>query len=196
MSPRPALALSAAIVASAALALSGCSSPTPTTGDGGDDPVDTPVSIEQPAWYGDDRGDDDCPVPQDGSKIEAADIDEFLQVGAPDNWCTYKSTEYTQYYAIPVEKGTDFGAEVRNVLEPVGWQFDAPDDDSPQWSWITAYPDGAEADFTDGAVDGAILTVASATEDDFSYKMWFSALPTAFGSDWEAGDEITIVGLW
>jgi hypothetical protein len=26
--------------------------------------------------------------------------------------------------------------------------------------------------------------------------MWFRSLPTAFGSDWAVGDEISIVGFW
>lgn len=186
------------LLAATAVLVAGCTAPSPTPGgDGGDDPVDTPVSIEQPAWYGSDRDDDQCPVPQAGVALERVDIDEFLQVGAPANWCTYASTEYTQYYAIPLESGTDFGAEVREVLEPVGWAFDAADDDSPNWSWITAYPAGSEADFTDDNVDGSIFLVDAATQDDIdSYRMWFSSLPTAFGSDWAVGDEISIVGFW
>jgi len=198
MSARLALATSASILA---LLLVGCSSPSPSGGgqggDGGsEDPADAPVTLDQPAWYGEDRFDDGCPVPVAGVPVERADIDEFLQVGAPDHWCTYKSTDYTQFYVIPVQKGTDFALEVREVLEPVGWKFDPADDDSPEWSWIQQYPPGSEEGFTDGAVDGAVLVLESVTEDDLSRRMWYSRMPTAFGADWEVGDEVQILGFW
>jgi hypothetical protein len=177
--------------------LAGCTAPAAPVGGGDVDPDPTTAPVSQPAWYGTDLDVDNCPVPAAGVALEIVDADGFIQVGAPADWCVYTSTEYTQYYVLPVESGTDFGSEVRNVLEPAGWEFDAADDDSPQWSFVTAYPAGAETDFADGAVDGSIFTVSSATTDDIdTYRIWFSDLPTAFGGDWAEGDEISVLGFW
>ena len=183
-------------VASAGLLLAACSAPAPTPGGGGGSPEPAPV-VDAPAWYGSDFDADGCPVPAAGAPIEVADAAAFFQADVPAGWCTYSSTEYTQHYAIPNSKGTDFGADARAALEPAGWTFDAADDDSPQWSWITAYPAGAEEGFEDGAVDGAIFTVSSATQEDIdTYSIWFSGLPDAFGGSWAEGDEISVLGFW
>jgi hypothetical protein len=196
--PRRALALSATLIASAAMLLAGCSSPSPTPGgDGGNDQTEAPAPVNQPAWYGTVLDDDNCPVPAVDATIVRLDLDEFLQTSTPAGWCTYGSTEYVQYYALPVSSGTDFGAEVRSALEPAGWAFDPADDDSPQWSWATEWPEGTADDFEDGGVDGSIFTVPAATQDDIdTYSIWFSGLPTAFGGDWAEGDEISVLGFW
>jgi hypothetical protein len=185
------------IVAAAGVLLAGCSAPAPNPGGGGSDDPPAPV-VDLPGWYGTDLDSDGCPIPVGDAALERfAGAGDFLQAEVPDGWCVYSSTDYTEYVAIPVPPVDDFGADVRAALEPAGWEFDAADDDSPQWSWINAFPPGSETDFEDGAVDGAIFTVGSATQDDIdTYSIWFGTLPTAFGGAWSVGDEISVLGFW
>lgn len=186
----------AGIALLAVLALAGCSAPTPSA------PVDTPEEPTAPtgpvpAWYGDTFDDAGCPVPGAGAQVaQVADPAAFLTTDLPAGWCLYKSTDYTQYYAIPATEVEDPGGDIRAVLEPAGWAFDPLDDGSPQWSWITAYPESAAADFTDGAVDGAIFVTDAISADDMdSYDLWFSSLTASF-RDWTEGDYVAIVGFW
>jgi hypothetical protein len=187
------------LVAAAGVLLAGCAGPTPAPGGDGGDGGDQPVpAVDLPGWYGTDLDANGCPVPAAGAEIEAfAGFGEFAQAEVPAGWCAYTHTSYTQHFAIPADPSADFASEVRSALEPAGWEFDAADDDSPQWSWINAYPAGAEEGFDDGAVDGAIFTVDAATADDIeTYEIWFTGLPAAFGGDWAEGDPIKVVGFW
>lgn len=187
------------IIAAAGVLLAGCSTPTPSPSGGGGGGDEQPApAVDLPGWYGTDLDGDGCPVPTSDAALERfVGAGDFLQAEVPDGWCVYGSTDYTEYVAIPVPPVDDFGADVRAALEPAGWQFDAADDDSPQWSWINAFPSGSEAGFDDGAVDGAIFTVDSATQDDIdTYSIWFGTLPTAFGGAWTEGDKISVVGFW
>jgi hypothetical protein len=151
-----------------------------------------------PAWYGTDFDANGCPVPAADADVDVfPDAPAFLQAEVPDGWCMYSTVSYLEYYAIPAVPTGDFGAEVRKALEPAGWEWDAADDDSPQWSWLVVYPHGAQEGFEDDAVDGAIFTVDSATTDDLdTYQIWFSSLVHAFGGDWAEGDPIRVLGFW
>ncbi|MGN6502564.1 MAG: hypothetical protein ACTHKX_06640 [Pseudolysinimonas sp.] len=195
MAPRPVLIT---LLAVAALAVSSCSSPTPISGGGGDGGgTPAPAPADLPAWYGTQLDADGCPVPQADSGLDVfPDAAAFLQTDVPAGWCMYSTIDYVEYYAIPAAPSAGFDADVRGALGPAGWEFDAADDDSPQWSWITAFPAGAEKGF-DGSVDGAILTVDSAASDDIdNYSIWFSSLIGAFGGTWSEGDQIRVLGFW
>lgn len=194
------LAILSAAAGIAALLLSGCSGPVPPpvdSGDSGDSsgsPAPAPADV--PAWYGDSFDGDGCPIPRDGDLQVAADPAALLKTDLPDGWCMYKATDYSTYFAIPSTKAPDFGADVRAALEPAGWTFDPADDDSPQWSWITAFPDGAAEGFEDGAVDGAIFVTGAISQDDIdTYSLWFSSLTDAF-AEWAPGDAVSVVGFW
>lgn len=185
----------AAITLAAGLALVGCSGPAPAG------PVDTPAdpvtpSGPVPAWYGSSFDDDGCPVPSGAELERDTDPAAFLGADLPDGWCLYKGTEYTTYFAIPATEVDEPGAAARAALEPAGWAFDAADDDSPQWSWITAYPEAAAADFSDGAVDGSIFVVPQISADDMdTYALWYGPLASSFG-EWSEGDYVAILGFW
>lgn len=188
------IAVSAAAVA-AALFLSACSSSAPT---GGGTATDDPAPVvDLPAWYGTNLDANGCPVPQADSGLDVfPDAAAFLQTDVPAGWCMYSTIDYVEYYAIPAAPSAGWDTEVRAALRSAGWEFDASDDESPQWSWITAFPAGSEQGF-DGTVDGAILTVDSATSDDIdNYSIWFTSLVGAFGGDWSAGDQIRVLGFW
>jgi hypothetical protein len=189
------LPLSVAAIAAAFL-LAACSSPAPTTG-GGEPTGDPAPAVDLPAWYGTELDADGCPVPQADSGLDVfPDAAAFLQTDVPAGWCMYSTIDYVEYYALPAAPSAAFDGDVRAALGPAGWEFDAADDDSPQWSWISAFPAGSEQGF-DGAVDGAILSVDSATSDDIdNYRIWFASLVGAFGGDWKAGDEIRVLGFW
>lgn len=153
---------------------------------------------DRPGWYGTNFDANGCPVP-----VEGADLDvfpgapAFLQAEVPEGWCMYSTVSYLEYYAIPAVPTAEFGADVRKALEPAGWEWDAADDDSPQWSWLIVYPHGSQEGFEDDAVDGAIFSVDSATEDDLStYQIWYMSLVHAFGGDWAEGDQIRVLGFW
>jgi hypothetical protein len=190
---RPSLLVAAAVV----VALSACSAPGP-------DPVFVPgtelptPAAEVPAWYGSEFDVNGCPVPAADADLEVfADAAAFLQTEVPDGWCMYSTVSYLEYYAIPAVPTAEFGAEVRRALEPAGWEWDATDDDSPQWSWLIVYPHGSEQGFEDEAVDSAIFTVDSASEEDLdTYQIWFISLVHAFGGDWAEGDQIRVLGFW
>lgn len=181
----------------AALALSACSGPSQDGGGGGGQ-TGQPAPPDVPAWYGTDFDANGCPVPAADADVDVfPDAPAFLQAEVPDGWCMYSTVSYLEYYAIPAVPTGDFGAEVRKALEPAGWEWDAADDDSPQWSWLVVYPHGAQEGFEDDAVDGAIFTVDSATTDDLdTYQIWFSSLVHAFGGDWAEGDPIRVLGFW
>jgi hypothetical protein len=186
----------AAIALVGGIALAGCSTPAPQSPvDSSDDPV-TP-SAPVPAWYGDSFDDDGCPVPGDGADIvRTADPSAFLGADLPDGWCLYEGVDYTTYFALPATEVEDPGSEARSALEPAGWAFDAADDDSPQWSWITAYPEASAADFSDGNVDGAIFVTPAITGGDIeTYSLWFEPLTSAFGQ-WSEDDYVAVVGFW
>jgi hypothetical protein len=187
----PALVLAVALLATA------CSGPG--TGGGGDGGQPTPPpAADLPAWYGTDLDGNGCPVPASGAEIDVfPDAAAFLQTDVPAGWCMYSTIDYLEYYAIPAVPSDSFGADVRAALEPAGWEFDAADDDSPQWSWISTAPAGAEEGFEDGYVDGAIFLVDSATADDLdTYQIWFMSLIHAFGGEWSTGDRIQVLGFW
>jgi hypothetical protein len=192
--------LSALITATgiAAMLLAGCSTPVPVD-PGGETSAPEQPGGPVPAWYGDDLDGDGCPVPSDDSDLQrtaTADAAAFLQAEVPADWCVYGSTEFTEYFAIPATEIDGFGSEVRATLEPAGWAFDAADDDSPQWSWITSFPDGAADGFEDGAVDGSIFESAEISQDDIdTYALWYGSLFEAF-DEWTAGDYVSIVGFW
>lgn len=145
----------------------------------------------------------DCPDPGAGARVELATAEAaqtLLQVALPETWCLYKSTSYYQFYALPFPTTStdDFGADVRAALEPAGWSFDplTPEDEPSEWSWITGYPAGSEAGFTDGAIDGAIFTTPSLTEEQYSGKyVWYAAMIDTFGV-WPTGAPVAIVGFW
>jgi hypothetical protein len=190
------LVLCAAAVA-VALTLGACSAPAPVTGGG--DPTTDPVSTaDLPGWYGTEFDADGCPVPVADADLEPfADAAAFLQADVPAGWCMYSTLSYLEYYAIPAVPDHGFGGDVRATLEPAGWEWDAIDDDSPQWSWLIVYPHGSQEGFEDDAVDGAIFTVDSATEEDLdTYQIWYMSLVHAFGGDWAEGDQIRVLGFW
>ncbi|MBX3194207.1 MAG: hypothetical protein KF727_03785 [Microbacteriaceae bacterium] len=193
----PRIALSAGLALAAGLVLAGCSTPSTPVVDDPETP-DTPSvpAGPVPAWYGDSFDAAGCPVPSGSDLAAVADPAAFLGASLPDGWCFYKSTSYTTYYALPATEVDDPGTDVRAALEPAGWAFDPVDDGSPQWSWITSFPEAAAADFSDGDVDGSIFVSSAVTADDIdAYTIWYSSLFSSFG-DWSEGDYVAIVGFW
>ena len=184
--------------AAAVLAVSACSAPAPVSGTDHPttDPAPGPV---RPAWYGSDFDEDGCPIPAKGADLDVwPDAQAFLQTDSlSDDWCYYSTISYIEYYAIPKVPTASWDADVRDALGPYAWSFDASDDESPTWSWITDYPSGSEQGMDDGEVQGAIFTVDSAeTQDVESTQQYFETLATGFGSTWSVGDEVRVVGFW
>ncbi len=152
----------------------------------------------RPGWYGESFDARGCPIPDAGAPLAVFDEGEsLLRVPLPDGWCVYKSVTYTQFYIIPSTIDPGFDAQVRALLDPAGWAFDPVDDGSPDWSWISSYPEGAlSLGFTDGDIDGSIFFTTSLTEDQASgRRLWYDALLRTFG-DFELGGYVGILGFW
>lgn len=167
------------------------------------DPVATdttepaPVSGPRPAWYGDDVDGRGCPVPPSGAPLAVFDVvEKLLGIPLPNGWCAYRSVTYSQYYLIPSTIDPGFPAQVRELLGPVGWAFDAADDDSPHWSWINDFPESAlQVGFPDPDIDGAILFSTALTEDEGSSRqLWFGPLISTF-ADFELAGYVAILGF-
>ena len=112
-------------------------------------------------------------------------------------WCVYSGTATTTFFIIPPTADPDFAREVREALQPLGWDFETQDAVTPQWSWVTTVPDAAyAAGFEEGAVDGALFSSDMLTTDDVAmFRIWFAPLLDAF-AEWQAGDPAYIFGLW
>lgn len=192
-------------VALLTIALAGCVtiSPPPAdpavSGSADSGPVDEVVPDgPKPAWYGEDFDARGCPIPRDGAPLAAFDdAESLLGVPLPSGWCIYKSVTYTTFYVIPSTIDAGFDADVRALLEPAGWSFDPADDGSPDWSWITSYPQSAlDLGFTDPEIDGSIFITTSLTEEQASNSVWWYGELIKTFDDFELGGYVGILGFW
>lgn len=203
-SPRPRFATALAVATLLSIGLAGCATGTADPSDNpavsatGDPGAGGAADGPRPAWYGDSFDARGCPAPPSGAPLAVFDdAESLLGVPLPDGWCIYMSVDYTQFYIIPATSDPDFAADARAVLEPAGWAFDPADDDSPHWSWITAYPESAlDLGFTDADIDGSIFFTTAMTEDEGSSRhLWYDALIKTF-ADFEPGGYAAVLGFW